>query len=63
MQTHEIEFLTSDDMAMLERVLAMTTPGQSTSREREGRAATLVRLFQSGIKQEDELILKMTADR
>ena len=57
----EAEFLTSDDLTMLERVLATTTPHESEPKEREGRAAALVRLFQSGIKQENELVLKMTS--
>lgn len=44
------------DMAMLCRVLDRTTPPGTSAVERLGRAATVVRLFQSGIELEQELV-------
>jgi hypothetical protein len=54
-----VDFLSPHDMAMLERVLAATTPSGASSRDREGRAAALVRLFQSGVVREDDLARQM----
>ncbi len=53
------EFLSPSDMTMLERVLMATTPPGASKSDREGRAAALVRLFQSGVVKEEELVWQM----
>lgn len=59
MLSRNFDFLSPSDMTMLERVLAATTPPGAGKGDREGRAATLVRLFQSGVVKEDELVREM----
>lgn len=59
MLSKSFDFLSPSDMTMLERVLAATTPPGASKSDREGRAATLVRLFQSGIVKEENLAWEM----
>lgn len=59
MLSKSFDFLSPNDMTMLERVLAATTPSGASKSDREERAATLVRLFQSGVIKEDELAREM----
>lgn len=55
----EFGYLSSTDMDMLSRVLAATAPADISEEERQLRAARIVRLFQSGIDTEEELIAEM----
>lgn len=55
-QYPEFGFLSSEDLNLLSRVLAVTTPDGASERERQARAATLVSLFQAGITTEEALI-------
>ncbi len=50
------EYLNSDDLALLGRVLEKSCPQDATSTEREFRAATLMRLFEKGYRSEAALI-------
>lgn len=59
MLSKSFDFLSPSDMTMLERVLAATTPPGASKDDREGRAAALVRLFQSGVVREDDLVREM----
>lgn len=59
MLSSNLDFLSPGDMTMLERVLKATTPPGASSSDREGRAAALVRLFQSGVVKEEELVREM----
>jgi hypothetical protein len=59
MLSKSFDFLSPSDMTMLERVLAATMPPGASKNDREGRAAALVRLFQSGVIKEDELTREM----
>jgi len=59
MLSKSFDFLSPNDMTMLERVLAATTPSGASKGDREGRAAALVRLFQSGVVREAELVREM----
>ena len=59
MLSRSLDFLSPNDMTMLERVLAATTPLGASRADREGRAAALVKLFQSGVAREDELARQM----
>jgi hypothetical protein len=59
MLSRSFDFLSPNDMTMLERVLAATLPPGASKSDREGRAAMLVRLFQSGVAKEEELAREM----
>ena len=59
MHSRNIDFLSPSDMAMLERVLAATMPPGAQKCDREERAAILVRLYQSGVDDEAELLRHM----
>ena len=59
MLSKSFDFLSPNDMTMIERVLAATTPSGASRSDREGRAAALVRLFQSGVIREEELARQM----
>ena len=59
MLSKSFDFLSPNDLTMLERVLAATTPPGASKGDREGRAAALVRLFQSGVVREAELVREM----
>jgi len=50
------EIVRPQDLDMLCRVLNRTTPAGASALEKEGRAATVVRLFQAGIEVEQDLI-------
>jgi hypothetical protein len=63
MLSKSFDFLSPGDMTMLERVLAATTPPGASKSDREGRAAALVQLFQSGVVKEDELAREMQHPR
>ena len=63
MLSRNFDFLSPGDMTMLERVLAATTPPGASRSDREGRAAALVRLYQSGIAEERELVWHMQHPR
>jgi hypothetical protein len=55
----EFGYLSSRDLDMLTRVLEMTSPEGASESERQARAATLVRLFQSGLTTEEALIAEV----
>jgi hypothetical protein len=59
MLAKSFDFLSPSDMTMLERVLTATMPPGANKGDLEGRAATLVRLFQSGLVKEEELVREM----
>jgi hypothetical protein len=63
MLSRSFDFLSPNDMTMLERVLAATMPPGASKNDREGRAATLIRLFQSGLVKEEELAREMRHPR
>lgn len=53
-------FLSPDDLALLSRVLERLHLSGDTALDREMRAATVFRLFQAGICDEEELVEAMT---
>lgn len=53
-------FLTPDDLMLLSRVMDRFHLSADTAVDRDMRAATLVRLFQAGICDEEELFKAMT---
>jgi hypothetical protein len=63
MFSKRFDFLSPNDMTMIERVLAATTPAGASKKDREAQAATLVRLFQSGLVKEDDLAGEMQNPR
>jgi hypothetical protein len=52
------EVIGPEDLAMLHRVLRQTLPGSSTAIEREWLAAALIRIFQTGVTEEVDLVAK-----
>lgn len=53
-------YLTPEDLALLFRVLAKLDQSGDSAVDREERTAAVLRLFQSGISEEEELIHAMT---
>jgi hypothetical protein len=52
----EFNYLSSEDLDMLTEVLEATTPHPVEAEERHARAATILRLFQSGIDTKEKLL-------
>ncbi|RTM07522.1 MAG: hypothetical protein EKK31_11240 [Hyphomicrobiales bacterium] len=59
MQHWPRDVISSEDLAMLERVLQQALPPGSTDTEKEWLAAAIIRTFQAGVVDESSLVASL----